>query len=76
MFAKPKSLQQNTCRQIFCTDFQWQQFYTTKAEAHLALGALHREIGVFNTLIPDNAMEITKGNFKQKHSMLALASNQ
>jgi hypothetical protein len=43
LFSKTKSLQQNTCGQIFCTDFQWQAFYPlkTKKDAHLALDRLH-----------------------------------
>jgi hypothetical protein len=68
MFAKTKPLQQNNCGQIFCTDFQWQRLYLLKpkAEAHLALDVLHRDVGVFNTLIPNNAMELTEGDFKCK----------
>jgi hypothetical protein len=57
LFAKTKSLQQNTCGQTFCTDFQWQAFYPlkTKKDSHLALDSLHKEYGVFHTLIPENS---------------------
>jgi hypothetical protein len=68
LFAKVKSLRQNTCGQIFCTDFQWQRFYPlrSKADAHLALDQLHRDVGVFQLIIPDNAMEMVEGEFKKK----------
>jgi hypothetical protein len=39
---------------------------TSKAEAHLTLDRLHRDVGVFHTIIPNNAKELTKGEFKTK----------
>jgi hypothetical protein len=38
----------------------------TKAEAHLTLDQLCQDLGVFHTIIPDNALELTEGEFKKK----------
>jgi hypothetical protein len=66
MFSKTKSLCNNTCGQIFCFDFHWQAFHPmkTKKDAHLALDKIHRDYSVFHTVIPDNAMEVTGGDFQ------------
>lgn len=37
-----------------------------KVDAHFTLDALFRDVGVFNILIPDNAIELTQGDFKKK----------
>jgi hypothetical protein len=68
MFTKVKSLRQNTCAQVFVTDFHWTCTYPmkTKSEAHLTLERLHKEVGVFNTIIPDNAPELASGELKRK----------
>jgi hypothetical protein len=37
-----------------------------KSDAHLALDQLHRDVGVFKTIIEDNAMELTDGQLQTK----------
>jgi hypothetical protein len=68
MFNKTKSLCQNTCAQVYVTRFHWTRVYPmrAKAEAHITLDRLHNEVGVFHTIIPDNAPELTAGEFKKK----------
>jgi hypothetical protein len=68
LFGKVPSLCKNTCGQIYCTDFQWQIFYPlrSKADAHFTLDMLHKEYGVFHTLIANNAPELVAGEFKSK----------
>ena len=38
----------------------------SKSEAHFTLDLLHSQYGVFHTMIPDNAMELTQGEFLRK----------
>jgi len=68
MFSKVKSLRQNTCAQIFTTDFQWTKAYPirTKADAHLSLDSLFSRVGIPKRIIPDNAPELVQGDFKRK----------
>jgi hypothetical protein len=65
MFNKTKSLKQNTCAQIYVTSFHWTRIYPlrTKADAHLTLDQLHQDVGVFHTIIPDNALELTEESY-------------
>jgi len=37
-----------------------------RSEAHLTLDCLHADVGVFHTLIPDNAPELIAGEFRKK----------
>jgi hypothetical protein len=39
-----------------------------KSEAHVTLARLHDEVGIFHTMIPDNAPELTSGEKIQKES--------
>lgn len=66
--AKEKSLDQNLYAQIYVTDFHWTKVYPmrSKSEAHLTLDQLHKDYGIFHTIIPDNAKELTQGEFKRK----------
>jgi hypothetical protein len=68
MFSSVKSLQGNSCAQIYATWFQWVTAYPipSKGDAHFTLDRLHREYGIFHTIIPDNAKELTQGEFKRK----------
>ena len=68
LFSKIKSLQQNTCAQVFCTPLDWTRVFplVSKADAHKALDLLHRRHGVPAKLICDNANELTKGDFRKK----------
>jgi hypothetical protein len=60
MFNKVKLLKQNSCAQVYVTSFHWTRVYSmrTKSEAHYTLDKLHQDVGVFHTLIPDNALEL------------------
>ena len=68
MFSKVKSLQQNTCAQVFCTPVDWTRVFPlrSKGDAHLALDLLHRRHGVPAKLICDNANELIQGSFRKK----------
>ncbi len=68
MFTSVKSLRQNKCAQVYVTSFHWTKIYPMKAksEAHLTLDRLFRDVGVFHTIIPDNANELTEGEFRRK----------
>jgi hypothetical protein len=37
-----------------------------KSDAHLTLDVLFRDVGVFNTIIPDNTLELASGDFRRK----------
>ena len=65
MFSKVKSLRGNTCMQIFCTDFHYIRAFPMKSkkEAHYTLEDFFRLVGIPAALIPDNAKELTLGNF-------------
>jgi hypothetical protein len=68
MFGDIKSLQGNTCAQIYATDFEWACVcpMKTKADAHLTLDMLHHQFGAFHTMIPDDAKELTQAEFPRK----------
>lgn len=69
MYSKVKSLRQNTCAQIYVTSFYWCAVYPIQrqADAHYTLDSVVlRDVGVFNVIIPDNALELTKGEFRRK----------
>jgi hypothetical protein len=68
LFNKVKSTRQNTCAQIFVTTFHWSKVYPlrSKGDAHQALDLLHRDVGVFKTIVPDNAPELISGEFRKK----------
>jgi hypothetical protein len=61
MFSKVKSLQQHTCAQVSVTTLHWTKVYPMrlKSMAHLTLAQLYTDIGVFNTIIADNVLELT-----------------
>jgi hypothetical protein len=68
MFSKVKSLKQHTCAQVYVTNFHFTKVYPmrSKSEAHQTLDELHHDVGVFHTIIPDNAKELTEGEFRKK----------
>jgi hypothetical protein len=69
MFSKIPTLHNRyTCAQIYCTDFNWTKVYPmkTKADAHYTLDLLHHYFGAFQVMIPDNAKELTEGEFRAK----------
>ena len=67
-FATTKSRTGKTCAQIFASDFGWSRVYpmNTKSEAHMALDELFHRVGVPERLIPDDAKELTQGEFRKK----------
>jgi hypothetical protein len=68
IFSTVVSLRQNTCAQIYSTEFHWIKSYPMKrkSEAHLTLSILLHDVGVFPTIVTDNAPELIKGEFKKK----------
>jgi hypothetical protein len=68
MFIKTKSLRQNTCAQVYVTRFHWTQVYPmrSKGDAHQTLDRLHQDWGVYHTIVPDNAPELSAGEFRRK----------
>ena len=68
LFSDVKSRTQNTCGQIFMTNFHWTWFYSLrqKGDVHEALEKLIRDHGIPNHIIPDNSPELVAGEFKRK----------
>ena len=68
MFAKKKSwFRQNTCAQVYCTEFNWGRVYPMqkKSLTHTTLKRLYQEVGVPHTMIVDNSKEQIHGDFKK-----------
>ena len=67
MFSEVKSLSQNTCGQVYATDFNWISFYPLKCkvDAYLSLEQLIDDVGIFNSIILDNVPELMTGEFKR-----------
>ena len=68
LFGKCKSLRGNTCAQVFATPFQFVRVFpmTSKKDAHFALDDFFQQVGVPQVMIPDNAKELTEGDFLKK----------
>ncbi len=68
MFAKCKSLRGNTCCQMYASPFHWlyARPMKKKSEAHYTLDELFSKFGVPRAIIPDNAKEVTEGDFLKK----------
>lgn len=68
MFMKPMTLLRHTCAQVYVTDFEWTKVYPIKSkkEAPYTLDLLHKEYGVFHTIVSDNAPELIHGDFARK----------
>ena len=68
MFSSCKSFRGNTCAQIFATDFHFVRAFPIKSkwEAHFTLDDFFTEVGVPRIMIPDNAKELTLGDFRRK----------
>ena len=74
LFAKCTSLRGNKMAQVFFTEDHATHVFPMKerSEAHIALDDFFRRMGVPHTIVPDNAKELTMGDFKrkcQKHSV-------
>ena len=66
----------NKCATIFCTPFHWMSVegMAKKSEAHYKnLNNLFRRVGVPTAIIPDNAPELTHGDFRKKALMAQCA---
>jgi hypothetical protein len=63
-----RSLEGNKFAVVYATRFHWTHVYPVKSrtEAHYSLDDLFRRHGVPVTLIPDNAGELTGGEYKKK----------
>jgi hypothetical protein len=63
-----RSWEGNKYLAIYCTKFQWCRGYPLKSkdESHYSLDKLFRAVGFPSTMIPDNALELTQGEFKRK----------
>jgi len=68
MYGPCVSLQGNKYAVVFCTDFHWIYFYpiAERKHAHYSLDDLFRRYGVPIMISPDNAKELTEGEFKKK----------
>jgi len=66
-FSGIKSSLQNTCAQVFVTDFGYAKFslMKSKEEASYALKELIQDIGIPSELHTDGAKELTMGTWKQ-----------
>ena len=62
------SLMGNKYAAVYCTPFHWicVDPIEKKSDAHYTLDNLFRRVGVPHTLIPDNAGELTAGDFRRK----------
>jgi hypothetical protein len=67
LFASIKSNLQNTCAQLFVTDFGYTKFtpMQAKSEAGFALKELIRDVGIPQELHTDGAKELTMGTWKK-----------
>ena len=67
-FGQCKSLRGNTCAQVYSTDFEWVMAkpMKRKVDAHETLLDLFKNVGVPSLMIPDNAKELTEGEFRKK----------
>ena len=67
-FSTTKSSKGNTCSHIFATDFAWSRNYplVSKEDAHFAMDDLFHQYGVPETLVSDDAKELTLGVFAKK----------
>ena len=75
IIGKVTSLRGNKYATIFCTPFHWMSVegMAKKSEAHYNLDNLFRRIGVPTAIIPDNAPELTHGDFRKKALMAQCA---
>ena len=66
-FSNTKSILQNTCAQLFITDFGYAKFtpMRLKSEAPQALKELIQDVGIPSEIHTDGAKELTQGSWKQ-----------
>jgi hypothetical protein len=75
LIGRCKSLSGNRYAQVYATPFHWVTVIPIplKSDAHLTLNELFRKVGVPRVIIPDNAKELTEGDFKKKALRAGLA---
>ena len=68
LIAKCKSLRGNKYAQVFATAFHFSRVIPlkSKGDAHQALDEFFTQVGIPAAIIPDNAKELTQGEFKKK----------
>jgi hypothetical protein len=68
LIGRCKSLSGNKNAQVYATPFHWVTVIPIplKSNAHLTLDEMFRKVGVPRVIIPDNAKELTEGDFKKK----------
>lgn len=66
--GKCKSLRGNKYATVYCTPFHWICFdpMESRSDAHKTLDTLFQMTGIPSALIPDNAKELTEGEFRRK----------
>jgi hypothetical protein len=68
LIGQCKSQSGNRYAQVYATPFHWVTVIPIplKSDAHLTLNKLFRKVGLPRVIIPDNAKELTEGDFKKK----------
>jgi hypothetical protein len=68
LHGKMVSLRGNKCAQVYATSFGFVAAHPMKAKSktHLTLDEIFRTVGIPSSMIPNNAKELTKGEFKRK----------
>jgi hypothetical protein len=68
MFGRVRSLDGNTCAQVYCTPFHWIHVdpMATEKDAHKTLDPLFRQAGVPKIMVSDNAKTLVQGQFRAK----------
>ena len=68
LIGKCKSLLNNQYATVFGTDFQWVFVdpIQSKSDCHYSLDNLFSTVGIPKFIVPDNAKELTQGDFKRK----------
>ena len=68
IFGKVKSVRGNKCCQIYCTPSHYIKAVPmpSKKNAHESLDVFFKRVGIPAVMIPDNAKELTQGEFKRK----------
>ncbi len=77
-FSKEKSVLNNTCGQLFVTNFGFTKFVPMKlkSEASLALQELIQDVGIPSHIHTDGAKEMTQGNWKKICNEFAIKMSQ
>ena len=59
----------NKCATVFATDFHWSMVdpIASKSDCHYSLDKLFSDVGIPKYMVPDNAKELTLGDFKKKN---------